>query len=157
MCSSYLLACKLSLKLLTSLAWMQICKNFETKAHIHESYTIRDWHIVSFLIQSCIQRHGDDTPFHSDVRPGCTNRLRSYALLWSWTVFAPRLVGYNYGLHPMNLGHILWSFSQDAIVQAELWSDLCIRCAVTHSHINGADPPIIRMLSKQSHPPLKLT
>ena len=43
------------------------------------------------------------------------------------------------------------------IGQAWLQLDLCIGCAVTHSYINRAGPPLFAMLSVQSHPPLKLT
>ncbi len=42
-------------------------------------------------------------------------------------------------------------------MQAGLRSDLCIGCAVTHSHIIGADPCLIGILSVKSHPPLKWT
>ena len=53
----------------------------------------------------CIQRLGAITPCHSDMRPGCSNRLCSYALVRSWTMFVPRLVLCDYGLCPVNLGN----------------------------------------------------
>jgi hypothetical protein len=39
-----------------------------------------------------VKRLGFLTPRHSDARPGCGNRLRSYALLRTRTMFVPRLV-----------------------------------------------------------------
>ncbi len=44
-------------------------------------------------------------------------------------------------------------FHKIAIVQDVLQSDLCIGCAVTHSHIIGYDPRLIEKWSMQSHPP----
>ena len=46
-------------------------------------------------------------------------------------------------------------FHKIAIVQDVLHSDLCIGCAVTHSHIIGDDPRLIGKRSTQSHPPCR--
>ena len=105
---------------------------------------------------SHIQGLGVMTPHHSDVRPGCSNRLHSYALLRSWTMFAPRLVLNNHRLCPVNLGHIF--------VAVFMWLQSCrlccdrayaLGCAVSCSHIKWAYSCILQCAC--IHSPFKPT
>ena len=68
-----------------------------------------------------VRRLGFLTPRHSDARPGCGNRLRSYALLRTRTMFVPRLVLYCSRAAPCeSRPQICGQFHQIAIVPAVL-------------------------------------
>ena len=69
----------------------------------------------------CFQGLGVLTSRHSDARPGCGNRLRSYALLRTRTMFVPRLVLFCSRAAPCeSRPHICGRFHQIAIVPAVL-------------------------------------
>lgn len=73
-----------------------------------------------------VQRLGFLTPRHSDARPGCGNRLRSYALLRTRTMFVPRLVLFCSRAAPCESRPFFSGrFHEITIVQAVLQSDLC--------------------------------
>ena len=97
------------LKNLTSCAFSwKTCKKYAEflfESGIRENFGMLTWHCVSTswgtrlvvvlwvrVAPPCVQGLGVLTPRHSDARPGCGNRLRSYALLRTRTMFAPRLV-----------------------------------------------------------------
>ena len=99
----------------------------------------------------CNQRLGDNTPCHADAWPVFNSFMQSYAILRSWTWFAPRLVT------AVTCLLLCSRFHKIAIVQAVLQSDWWTGLCHDLLPLKWADQHLIGMLSAQSHPPLKLT
>ena len=104
---------------------------------------LETWLVVIFFdmhTPPCVQRLGSNTPCHSDAWPGFENIVPSYALLWSWTWFTPRLVSFHCGLSRAVTCH----FCVVVFMRSRLHRLCCDwigepNCAMICFHWNGAN------------------